>query len=411
MKPVENGARKVNINVRYDRLHPEWKHENLLAAWEATVAVNMYPLLLVPDAIHPVIHPVDTFPEPDRKRYEALVKSQFELAAAYLHDKWMERNPMTIDNAHQHIRYYDLDDSDKQNDRNQIMLAIKCLKNDHPIVVTLAAELHQLWRDKFDPEKTNKLRIKSNKSDGTSGNINAPFAELHPDWQEENLLAARAALWAVKHHPDDVQAASFSHKEWMRRNENDVGNPLLCPFDMLTVDEKEKDLGAVRAARRLLDKYTRELRRRDAVAPALQAELRRHCFPGDPFKVALLREEGEGAKGTDVNNHFDSLSKVLKDHLLSVAGEMSSGSHSAEPITSDPIWHLIMLYKACAMSKSVVSLNTTLADLQDLCGGFDWAKEREACRSIRDKCSSMVPSAIDMVSIPINFVIILLHSF
>ena len=125
-------------------------------------------------------------------------------------------------------------------------------------VVAFATEAHDQWRANFEAVNGhNAQRIKSN-SDGTTGNINVPFDQLHPDWQRENLAAGRAALLAVLRHPGDwEEAAKYVHNEWMKRNPKaDYNAAQHVPYEALSEPEKEKDRVHVRAMQRLLTPTT-----------------------------------------------------------------------------------------------------------------------------------------------------------
>ena len=117
--------------------------------------------------------------------------------------------------------------------------------NEDP-VIQFASKAHDEWRKNFDPTGT-KERIKKN-SDGTEGNINVPFEELHPDWKKENLAAGQAAMMAVKRFPNNIeQAAEYIHNEWMKRNPKaDYNAAQHVAYDQLPEDEKEKDRVHVR---------------------------------------------------------------------------------------------------------------------------------------------------------------------
>lgn len=86
-----------------------------------------------------------------------------------------------------------------------------------------------------------KQRIKKN-SDGTEGDINVPFENLHPDWQKENIAAAHAALTALRMNGTVEEKASFIHEEWMKRNPKaDWNAEQHIPYEQLPEVEKEKD--------------------------------------------------------------------------------------------------------------------------------------------------------------------------
>jgi len=117
-----------------------------------------------------------------------------------------------------------------------------------------ASRAHEEWRRNYDPTGT-KPRIKKN-SDGTEGDINVPFDQLHPDWQKENLAAGNTAAEAVNKFPNDIEkAAEYVHIEWMKRNPKaDYNSAQHVPYDDLPEDEKEKDRVHVRTMMKLLSK-------------------------------------------------------------------------------------------------------------------------------------------------------------
>lgn len=119
-------------------------------------------------------------------------------------------------------------------------------------VRAFASKAHEEWRKGYDPTGT-KPRIKKN-SDGTEGDINVPFDDLHPDWQKENLAAGAAAKAAVEQFPDDEEAAAAQiHDEWMKRNpKGDWNAAQHVPYDQLPEAEKEKDRVHVRTMKELL---------------------------------------------------------------------------------------------------------------------------------------------------------------
>jgi len=127
-------------------------------------------------------------------------------------------------------------------------------------VTQFASAAHDEWRRNFDPTGT-KERIKKN-SDGSEGNINVPFDQLHPDWQRENLAAANAAARAVNKFPnaatDPVEmekAAEYIHIEWMKRNPKaDYNASQHVPYNELDEVEKEKDRVHVRTMMKLMNK-------------------------------------------------------------------------------------------------------------------------------------------------------------
>jgi hypothetical protein len=75
-----------DINVPFEKLHPDWKKENLAAAHSAHHAVKHF-------------------------------GRDMEKAAEHVHNEWMKRNPKGDWNAAQHVPYDDLPDDEKEKDR------------------------------------------------------------------------------------------------------------------------------------------------------------------------------------------------------------------------------------------------------------------------------------------------------
>jgi len=124
-----------------------------------------------------------------------------------------------------------------------------------------ASQAHSEWRQGWIRQNGGKSvpRVKKN-SDGTEGDINVPFDQLHPDWQRENLAAGKAAQDAVKQHPGDIEAAAeYIHDRWMERNPRaDYNAAQHVPYDQLPEPEKEKDRVHVRTMMRLMGKPVSE---------------------------------------------------------------------------------------------------------------------------------------------------------
>jgi len=75
-----------DINVPFNKLHPDWQRENLAAGQAAEQAVKKFP-------------------------------NDIEKAAEYIHIEWMKRNPKADYNAAQHVPYDALPEDEKEKDR------------------------------------------------------------------------------------------------------------------------------------------------------------------------------------------------------------------------------------------------------------------------------------------------------
>jgi hypothetical protein len=75
-----------DINVPFEKLHPDWQKENLGAGKAALEAVSQFP-------------------------------NDIEKGSDYIHSEWMKRNPKSEWNAAQHIPYENLSEEEKEKDR------------------------------------------------------------------------------------------------------------------------------------------------------------------------------------------------------------------------------------------------------------------------------------------------------
>ena len=86
-----------NINVPFEKLHPDWQRENLAAGRAAAEAVTKFP-------------------------------DDMEKAAEYIHIQWMKRNPKADYNAAQHVTYDELPEDEKEKDRVHVRTMINLMR-------------------------------------------------------------------------------------------------------------------------------------------------------------------------------------------------------------------------------------------------------------------------------------------
>ena len=132
----------------------------------------------------------------------------------------------------------------------------------------IASLLHEDWR-----KGVAAAYVKSGKSayeprmraisSGELVNINVSWSALHPEYKEDNVSAARAAITAYLHHPafgDLDLAASRVHMDWMKRTKKEEYNAhQFVDFDSLSTEEKDKDRAHVRLARESVSALIREI--------------------------------------------------------------------------------------------------------------------------------------------------------
>jgi hypothetical protein len=87
-----------DINVPFDKLHPDWQRENLAAGMAAEQAVKKF-------------------------------SNDIEKAAEYIHIEWMKRNPKADYNAAQHVPYDQLPEDEKEKDRVHVRTMMNLLGN------------------------------------------------------------------------------------------------------------------------------------------------------------------------------------------------------------------------------------------------------------------------------------------
>ena len=85
-----------DINVPFEKLHPDWKKENLAAGHAAHHAVKHF-------------------------------GRDMEKAAEHVHNEWMKRNPKADYNAAQHVPYDDLSDDEKEKDRVHVRTMMRLM--------------------------------------------------------------------------------------------------------------------------------------------------------------------------------------------------------------------------------------------------------------------------------------------
>ena len=86
-----------NINIPFEKLHPDWQRENLAAGRAAAEAVTKFP-------------------------------DDMEKAAEYIHIQWMKRNPKADYNAAQHVPYDELPEDEKEKDRVHVRTMINLMR-------------------------------------------------------------------------------------------------------------------------------------------------------------------------------------------------------------------------------------------------------------------------------------------
>lgn len=132
-----------------------------------------------------------------------------ELAAAHVHDQWMQRNPKADWNANQHVPYEELPEEEKEKDRLHVRM-IGDISRTHglnpsnpehhdEIINRFGSAAHEEWRKGWESKNGVGAPRMKKTADGET-NINVPWEKLHPDYKKENIAAANAAITAHTTH-------------------------------------------------------------------------------------------------------------------------------------------------------------------------------------------------------------------
>lgn len=192
------------------------------------------------------------------------------------------------------------------------------MRND--AVTQFASQAHEDWRKTLPPSERNKPRLRS-KNGGPEADINVPFEKLHPTAQQENISAGKAALQAVRKHPNDMEsAADHVHKEWMKRNpKTDYNAAQHVPYSELPEVEKQKDRDHVDTMKSLLGKKQQKIKPLAEISAALAMRASR----------AATKEVGTGK--SDREDKLIGLQKTADEKFRKMLGRSSSAKVATTP--------------------------------------------------------------------------------
>lgn len=173
-----------------------------------------------------------------------------------------------------------------------------------------ASRSHNAWRKALltqDPAQRGKPRMRLR--GGVMVDINKPWASLDPRAKADNKRAAHDAFEALKHFPNDREAASeYVHQCWIKRNKNDRSQPkaLFKPYARLPEVEKDKDRAHVDRMKAAL----RAVRAKKAPSKAKRAAVRNITIDAQTW-----RRLEKAAKALSV-----ALGRTVKPEALLLAG-------------------------------------------------------------------------------------------
>ena len=293
----------------------------------------------------------------DRKFIESASKLQ--------HIQWMEfdlnltgGDPARGFNAEQHVPYEFLTEEEKNKDRNVVYMGIRAqydlrlrrvdqlsqhenvykrvVEEDHAWVPRMhvrrqiAHSLHEVWREqraRGDGTFTPRIKV----VEGVEYDIaNLTFDELPPEFQDSNLTAAHCACSSVERgyiDGADVDGVLFreaasrtQHVQWMDENRSWADPSLLCDYDALSEEEKEKDRRIVDIALKAYREYA------FALFQQIPAVDRPATFAGFSQELATfgnaMRVRGDLASSVD-------LLEIDQDALLKVREEWRRAEEAA----------------------------------------------------------------------------------
>ncbi len=183
-----------------------------------------------------------------------------------------------------------------------------------------AALLHNQWRSSRKqeaglasdglPKREERLKpVNLDDPDGPTIDIaNTPFEDLSPDWQKENLAAAKKAMddvQALAQHAGVVdleESSAGTHVDWKKRSPWAEGEQA-GPYSDLSFGEKEKDRGVISGALEYLQSQGYDIR---AVNKGWQYEERLH------YEAEGVRKRIAALSDSAVSAERDALNKDLK---------------------------------------------------------------------------------------------------
>ena len=105
-----------------------------------------------------------------------------------------------------------------------------------------ASDIHQDWRENYIKNNGNIPRIKPTR-DGYESNINVPFIELLPEFQEMNIMMTQYVVKLLKMNNYTIDEIFYNiHEYWLELNPFAKNTNLDVPFNQLSVIEQDKDI-------------------------------------------------------------------------------------------------------------------------------------------------------------------------
>ena len=198
-----------DINVPFNKLHPDWQKENLAAGNAAKDAVTKHP-------------------------------NDIEKAAEHVHNKWMERNPKQDYNAAQHVPYSELPEDEKEKDRVHVrtmqnlmstneeiqdsgwkepQTAAKTQNRAKNLARKAMKQAVQKVKDEkgFGPSPADKLSIRKNEEVELGEELSSSQRDTHFSLMNKHGVLAKSANGPNK---DAHRMAALDHQMALRNPEN-----------------------------------------------------------------------------------------------------------------------------------------------------------------------------------------------
>ena len=169
-----------------------------------------------PAADEPMDEPADDEPaaeEPAAEEPESEASDPLEDAAEMVHIEWRKRNPLTDQNASQHVLYAELPAHEKEKDRAHVRAMLKLcltasqasgspqpLQDDETrqrLIEECAEELHAIWRKNQERDNGDRVVPHLKETDDGEVDINVSWSDLHPQYQQENRDASAAVAETI----------------------------------------------------------------------------------------------------------------------------------------------------------------------------------------------------------------------
>ena len=313
-----------DINVPFNKLHPDWQKENLAAGNAAKDAVTKHP-------------------------------NDIEKAAEHVHNKWMERNPKQDYNAAQHVPYSELPEDEKEKDRVHVRTMQNLMSTNEEIqdsgwkkpqtsakiqnrAKNLARQAMkqavQKAKDEkgFGPSPADKLSIRKNEEAELGEEQSSSQRDTHFSLMNKHSVAAQFAKGANK---DAHRMAALNHQMALRNPENSQAHSssMTASKKLGVTEEAEQldEIGDTPAGRKALASYAKKASHDARMKMAAGKDFERHARTSRKPEYKAASKEWEDKYKSDARRREAGVHKAI-DRLAKEEVEIKEG------ITKDTGW-------------------------------------------------------------------------